>query len=129
MFNWFFKKKRVKTTFSDLRPILVEIMNSLYESENIGQANYIKKTIEVLDQQKYDELIKNMKSIEMWGGAGSVADVYYNFSEGKGIRFWNAMIELIKLLKEMNIGDKRIYETEGVYKKFIKYEKIKQKTQ
>jgi len=90
--------------------ILSALYNILEETNNSPQANIILDVQNALNKKNYNDIRKVLNSVDMWGGAGAVWEVYID-NEIQEKKFKQEIIKLIDLMEETNLlgsGIKRI---------------------
>lgn len=122
-FKLFFSKDkpRMVASIGDLKPYYLETLNSieniLREGKIYPQASYVEKTIVSLKKENYEKFIKKLKSVNFWGGSGSVWEVYFEDNQLQK-RFNLEMVKLIDLMEKAKIQNnaikplKKIFELE-----------------
>ena|SRR5436190_4544814 len=95
---------------------LKNIETILRQNDLLGHANFIEDIILKLDSNNYETFIKQMNSVNMWGGAGAVWEVYI---EGVDMqqKFQTAIIELINIMEETKILGRGIKPLRNLFQK------------
>lgn len=83
---------------------LTVISRLLYDNENIGQANFLLHLIELIKHRDFSSFIKEINSVDMWGGSGAVWEVYIENRDTER-EFQRNLLELISLMEETQIID------------------------
>lgn len=120
MFNFLFKKKtNLNLTDKEIQNFLVILSNLsaiLIESGNDGQARVTQRLSNLLNERNIKEFVEIINSVDMFGGAGAVWEVYI-FDKPLSRNFATEMIKLINLMEETNILGRGI---KPIRKTFIK---------
>ncbi len=81
---------------------LKNIENILRNGKHYAQAELVEKNAVILIDNDYPRFIKEINSINMWGGSGAVWEVYFH-EEGLQQKFNIEMLTLIKLMETTKI--------------------------
>jgi len=87
-------------------PVLLKIIDSLHESSNKFQAEYVKQILSAIQRNDVVEFKNKIVSVEMWGGSGSVWEVGGFNSQAAEKEFVVQIVKLIDLMKESGIKSK-----------------------
>ena len=87
--------------------VLGSLENTLRIGNHFGQADVVENVISNLEKNEFDTFLKEIKSINFWGGSGAVWEVYFE-DENLEKRFNTTMIDLITLIQKTNISNGRI---------------------
>ena len=92
--------------------ILTEINKVLLSGEHTGQATFINELKHLLVADKIDQFIEKANAVDMWGGAGSVWEVYFEVKERQRIfaRAIKAFIDLMDRADIVENGAKSLKE-------------------
>ncbi|OSZ80489.1 hypothetical protein CAP36_04350 [Chitinophagaceae bacterium IBVUCB2] len=108
MFGFYRRKNKnqfliyLKENPDDYVNVLTSLSNILNKSQNHRLAEVTDELIELLKQEKFDEFIKLINGVDMWGGPGAVWEVYIaNCFEEK--EFQRTIISLIDLMERAKI--------------------------
>jgi hypothetical protein len=86
---------------------LMAVMQSLNNSGNHAQSEFIQKLIELISQNNFSHFVKLINGVDMWGGAGAVWEIYIeNKTEAR--EFEKKMLRLISLMEKTKIIGKGI---------------------
>ena len=103
----FFLKNKINDDISDREKkefeiILLNLRDLLLTSKNEGQAEFIDKLLFFLKEEVTSKFIELINSVDMWGGSGSVVDVYIedknNYNE-----FMMTIIKLTDLMENTRV--------------------------
>jgi len=97
------------------------IIQLLESEKHYGQANFVKFIQELLELKKVDEFIKEINSVNMWGGSGAVWEVYFVNKKSER-KFQIEIINLIDLMERTKI----IVPNINPIRKFFKKELLKE---
>jgi hypothetical protein len=122
MFGFYKKKNKnkfliyLKENPDDYVNVLTYLSNILNKSKNHGQAEVTDKLIELLKQEKFDDFIKLINGVDMWGGSGAVWEV----GIGNHIYmrdFQKTIISLIDLMEKTEILGSGIKSRRRLFKR------------
>jgi methionine salvage enolase-phosphatase E1 len=115
-----FRKKNTQQIVAqskfDIYIILEKLEEILSGGNHFAQAKVITNLKVYLDDDNYDTFIKELRSVNMWGGAGAVWEVYFDDMHLEN-RFAKEMIGLIDLMKQLGID---FYASNSVKKIFAR---------
>ncbi len=89
------EKASLRQTLVDLREILSRF--------HLGQSEVVDGVLNLLSENKDEELIKILNGVDFWGGSGAVWEVYIPERESN-ILFQEKLIELINKMKQFHIS-------------------------
>ena len=91
----------------DYIEVFESLIDCLRNGGHNGQANFVEKLKNLIDEGNIASFVEQITSVNMWGGAGAVWEVYFhNANEGK--LFQKEMIRLIDLMVKTNISQSRV---------------------
>jgi hypothetical protein len=99
--------------------ILKELSQILKNSENNGQSLFINQLVELLYNNEFSQFIKLINSVDMWGGAGAVWEVYIE-NKNEAYKFETEIIKLICLMEKTKIIVYGILQIKRFFEKNIK---------
>lgn len=116
MFGFYKKKNKnkfliyLKENPDDYVNILTYLSDILNKSQRYGQAEVTNELIELLKQEKFDDFIKLINGVDMWGGSGAVWEVHIgnSFDENEFQRTIISLIDLMERTEIIGVGVKRI---------------------
>ncbi len=95
---------------------LTRLIELLRDNGFTGQANVVRQLLRALTLDDKKEFIKIITSVDMWGGAGAVWEVY-GFTNDKDEKdFWTQLIKLTDQMKEIGIKCGQAYSTADIFK-------------
>lgn len=115
------KTKLVAAKRQDYISTLTSIRESLREGDCIAQSNFVEKLLRLLVVEDTEQFLKEIDTVDMWGGSGAVWEVYIANKE-LATQFEKSMIDLINLMEETKIADRRM---KSIRKLFIENLKSK----
>ena len=95
--------------------ILGKLELILSDGNHFAQSNVITNLRNYLEENNYVAFLNELHSVNMWGGAGAVWEVYFNDGNLEK-RFAQKMIKLIDLMKQLGIDS---YGSNSVRKLFF----------
>jgi hypothetical protein len=104
---------------SDLEIHVKEIINILREFSHHGQADYMDRLLESLEDNGKIKFADISKTIDIWGGSGAVWQVWID-NRKKEIDFQNAIIKFARLLNENGISNHGISSIKTLFEKGVK---------
>lgn len=117
-----FKKSKntefTQTACETFLVILINLMQILSKANLTAQTQVVKTLVNLLNQQKYDEFVKLLNGIDMWGGSGAVWEVYIEDNDSAR-EFETEMIKLIDLMEQTNVLGKWIKPIRKIFKENI----------
>jgi len=102
----YLQRKVVQINEKHFGPVLLKIIDSLHESSNKFQAEYVKQILSAIQRNDVVEFKNKIVSVEMWGGSGSVWEVGGFNSQAAEKEFVVQIVKLIDLMKESGIKSK-----------------------
>jgi hypothetical protein len=99
--------------------ILTQIYDSLKSSNNSAQAAFIQKLIILINEKDFNAFSEQANSVDMWGGAGAVWEVYIANESGSH-EFEKNMLSLILLMEKTNIISKGIKSIKKNFERNLK---------
>lgn len=87
--------------------ILTRLNEILLNSGNNPQADYVSLLIKLLQLKKYDQFISSINTVDMWGGAGAVWEVYIE-NKSNEMEFERHIVHLIDTMEKADLSGKRI---------------------
>jgi hypothetical protein len=115
-------KNDFELVFSE-RQSFLSILNRLKEYlKNASlnhQAQVVQKVIDLLYLQNFDQFVKLINSVDMWGGSGAVWEVYIENKE-QTKSFEKDIINLIDLMEKTNILGNGIRRIRKIFKDNLK---------
>lgn len=92
----------IKKAKSDYIDTLKNIEEILIKGNHFGQANVVENLMQNLIDENYQTFIKDINSVNMWGGSGAVWEVYFE-NENQQRNFNFEMVELISLMEKTKV--------------------------
>ena len=113
-FNRLQKKQPTTIEIDDYLKLFENIKNILLKNNHQGQARAMLNLIELLQRNQIDLFIKNLNSVDIWGGSGAVWEVYIE-DKPDYILFQTEIIKLINLMEKDNILGRGIKPIKRVF--------------
>ena len=116
-----FKKVDIEITNKlEFEKTLTRLIELLRDNGFTGQANVVRQLLGALIRDDKGEFIKIITSVDMWGGAGAVWEVY-GFTNDKDEKdFWRQLIKLTDQMKEIGIKCGHAYSTADIFRQELK---------
>jgi len=116
-----FKRQNIQITNKlEFEMTLTRLIELLRDNGFKGQANVVRQLLGALTRDNKDEFIKIITSVDMWGGAGAVWEVY-GFTDDKDEKdFWRQLIKLTDQMKDIGIECNHAYSTADIFRKELK---------
>ena len=108
MFGFYRRKNKnkfliyLKENPDDYFNILTSLSDILKRTKNFELSEVTDELIELLKQEKFDEFIKLINGVDMWGGPGAVWEVYIETASDEK-DFQLTIISLIDLMERAKI--------------------------
>jgi len=116
-----FTKPKIKITN---KPALIDNLTRLIEllSDNAftAQSDAVRRVLSPLILDNDEAFMKALNSVDMWGGAGAVWEVYGFETKENEREFYRLMLDLIILMKEIGIKNRHAYALQTVFEKELK---------
>jgi len=120
---------KIKKTSNNFDSILVdketigltlkEIVKILREYSHSGQADYMDRLLETLENDDYSNFKELSKKVDIWGGSGAVWEVWIPDND-KEIEFQKLIISFAKLLLKNGITNHGITSIKSLFEKEVK---------
>ena len=94
--------QRIESAKPKYLTVLKSIETILRQNKLSGQANFVKDVVLKLTSSNYEMFVKQINSVNMWGGSGAVWEVYIENSDMQR-KFHKAIIELINIMEDTKI--------------------------
>jgi len=105
-----------RKNFLSILGVLSQLLN---QTSNNAQAEFIRKLIELIEQQNISLFIKMINGVDMWGGAGAVWEVYIANKSDAEV-FENEILKLINLMEQTKILGKGIKPIRKIFDSNLK---------
>lgn len=105
-----FNRKRIELPEDhrqEFLSILERLEKTLTDQEHDGQAEIVKKSIQLLLNNDVDFFIKSINGVDFWGGSGAVWEVGI-LNDEVSYEFENEIIRLIDLMQRSKIFNRKI---------------------
>ncbi len=115
----FFRKKTPLTPMSEYREEYILILSNLSKilsrNNSIGKKQFIEFLINCLNENQLDKFQREINSLDMWGGAGAVWDIYIE-DENLYKDFKNNIIKLIDLMEKSQKLKRSVRSVRNIFK-------------
>lgn len=99
--------------------ILTELIQILSKADLSTQAQVVQTLVNLLNQRRYEQFVKLLNGIDMWGGSGAVWEVHIENSSNAR-EFETEMIKLIDFMEEIKVLGKGIKPIRKTFKENVK---------
>ena len=120
MFGLFTKPKIKITNKPALVDNLTRMIELLRDNAFTAQSDAVRRVLSPLLLDNDEVFLKALNSVDMWGGAGAVWEVYGFETKENEREFHKLIVDLIILMKEMGIKNRHAYALLGVFEKELK---------
>lgn len=114
MLSWFRKRVITIVNKDELIFILTRIVEILSDNAFPEQANAVRRPLQYLYKDDTINFIKNLNTVDIWGGSGAAWEVYLQPKETER-EFMQCVIDLIEKLEQTGI---EINGIRGILKAF-----------
>lgn len=112
-----FKQREIKiTNKAEFEETLTRLIELLRDNAFSPQADAVRRVLSAIMVGDKDKFLKTINSVDMWGGAGAVWEVYGFQTKQDEREFWLNIVKLTDLMKEINIKNNRAYSTAKIFK-------------
>lgn len=108
--------EQIKNAKSTYLNTLKNIEVILREGELFGQANVVENVMQKLVTEDYQIFIKDINSVNMWGGSGAVWEVYFENNTLQR-KFNFEMLNLINLMEKTKVLGRGIKPLKKLFEK------------
>jgi hypothetical protein len=77
--------------------VLTKLHHILQRAEHYAQAEFVRKLMELIEIGDHPTFVRFINSVDMWGGAGAVWEVYLK-TQNDEIEFEETIVNLIDLM-------------------------------
>jgi hypothetical protein len=115
-----FKRKEVNIiNKEELIEILKRIVELLRDNGFSPQANAVRKPLQYLYNEDKKNFVKNLLTVDIWGGSGAAWEVYGFKSRQIEKEFEANFIKLVELMKQTGIKSRKAESVASFFKKDI----------
>ena len=117
MFNLFRKKTIEITQRTELNKTFEKMILLLRDNSFSAQADWVQKINESLNKNDISDFIKNLNSVNMWGGSGAVWEVGEFKTKNEEKEFGKQLIKLVELMNNNGISHGKAKAVAKFFKK------------